>query len=354
MILYYLYIIYTGFISFLIKGRGKAFKKKQAFFLWLVLFLIMALRADSVGNDIIRYLDQYKYIGVINPFQTRTEIGYIFFQKILFYLGVGARGYIVIVSLFISSSFAWFFYKYSNNVIFSFFLHVTIGLFAFSMTGIRQSLAISITLFALHFAIIRKLKYFLIFSLIAVSFHNSAIIFLPVYFIFGLKFKSYKSIIIFILILIIFCFFNKFLFNLLGDYSLFGYKASYLDGETKSSLNILFVIFQALIPLSALVFWRIDKLRVDQLSKIDLFFFILSLISISFSILAINLSIVGRLSFYFTTSTLVLLPNSVNNVKLRPIKEIFTFAFVLICILFFAISVTGGKTKIDEYRFFWE
>ena len=123
-------------------------------------------------------------------------------MSVLGKLGFSDQSFLIITSLFITISFTSFFYKYSSNVGFSFYLHLTIGLFIITMSALRQSVAICFILFAIDFVVQRKFLLFLIFVYIASTFHFSAICFLPVYFCYNIKLVSYKKIILFFILLL--------------------------------------------------------------------------------------------------------------------------------------------------------
>jgi hypothetical protein len=326
-------------------------KKILTFFLWLGLFLIMGLRAETVGNDLMRYLDHFQDVKHIDTFKTRTETGYMLFLNLLDFFNIGRQGYIIIVSFIISYSFAWFISKYSNNIGLSFFLHLTIGLFTLTLSGIRQSLAISIILLAIHFAIKRKLIYYLITVFIAVLFHMSAIIFLPAYLLLNTKIKGYKIVLLYSLLIVVTIFFVDFLFSRLNYFAPEKYIKIYLDNHTKTGMNFLSVLFKIALPVTVLLFWKFQKRKIKDISSIDTSFFILSLVSIIFAILSLKLSIIERLSYYYDASLIILIPNAIQQFKNKNNLKIIRFVIIVIATLYFTTSTIGGILKIDDYSF---
>lgn len=353
MAIYFFYFLYALIVSFFSQFK-KDNKKTLTLLLWLGLFLIMGLRSEEVGNDLIRYIRHYKDVPYIDIFKTSTEIGYMAFVKTLNFLGVGTQGYIIIISFIIATSFSWFFFKYSKNVALSFFLHLTIGLFSFSMTGIKQSIAISIILFALHYALKRKFFPFLILILLAVTFHSSAYVFFPVYFLCWFSFKSYRPVFFFLLSLFFVLILREYLFSFISSFAFFDYSVVYLESEEYKQMNILPVIFQFMLPVSVVLLWIFNKQNILKLSKENLIFFILTVISVIFTVMSLNLSIVDRLSYYFYPAFFILMPNTLHYIKIKPAKEIFKILLIFICIAYFLITVPEGVTKIDNYTFFWE
>ena len=347
------------FLGTILYRPGINTRRNLCIFLWLGLFLLMACRAESVGTDLIRYIEQYSYIHNIKAFQTRTEPGFVIFEKILSFFGVGNHGYIVTVSFIISASFGWFFYKYANKyakaMALSFFLHFTIGLFVFTLTGIRQSLAISISLFALHFALQRKLIVYLLLVLLAISFHRSALVFAPVYILVNIKIRSYKTIAMLIAAIIVLIFVRQQVFSILGSLSIDSYSdkyQGYLEGDNKSKLSILLVIFKILLPFSVILFWRFQKRKIREVTRAEKAFLILALVGAGFTVLSLNLSIINRFSYYFFSYAILLFVNALKDFKSKEVKDILTFIIIIACVLFFTISVSGGISKIDNYKLY--
>lgn len=98
-------------------------------------------------------------------------------------------------------------YDQSVDYSFSFFLFFSLGFFNMSLNLMRQAIAIAIFIYAIKFIYEKKaLKYYL-WIFVAIMFHKTAIIYLPIYFFKDIIF-SIKKLIIFIFVFTItsFCF----------------------------------------------------------------------------------------------------------------------------------------------------
>ncbi len=269
MTIYYVYIIYCLILTFLSKVKDSGIgDKKLTFLLGGGLLFLMGLRHRSVGNDVIRYLEIYKDVERFFTLETNTESGYMIFQKILSLLNFTAQGFIFTVSLIIVILFSWFFYKYSKNIGFSFFLHFTIGLFAFTMTGLRQSVAIGLTLLAIHLAINKKLMWYILIIIIAMLFHQSAIVFAPVYIIFQIKKYNFKIIILIFLAILLIGVFNEIIFTQISLLSGNKYKTLYLDTVDESKTTFIFIIFSFSLPAITMFLWFLDDIKIRDLSDV--------------------------------------------------------------------------------------
>lgn len=355
MAIYYIYIVYCLILTFLSKVKYSGIgSKKITFLVGGGLLFLMGLRHKTVGNDVIRYVERYKDIERFFTLETKTESGYMIFQKILSSLNITAQGFIFTVSLIIVTFFSWFFYKYSKNIGMSFFLHFTIGLFAFTMTGFRQSIAICLTLLAIHLAINKKLIWYILIIIIAMLFHQSAIVFAPVYIIFQIKKYNFKIVFLFFLAILFIGVFNEIIFTQISSLSGNKYNTQYLDNVDESRTSFIFIIFSFSLPAITMFLWFLDNVRIRELSRTDMSFFILSLISCVFILLSSQLSLLSRLSYYFSIGIIILLPNTIKNLKNQPVANISSFFLTLIAIAYFTVANVDGISKIDSYLFFWE
>lgn len=180
-------------------------KSKNVFllFAFITLYLFFVLRDFSVGRDIPGYIEVYELTKDI-PFNNwdyvYMEKGYQFLMKICNILGLSSRLFFFIVNLIILAPLWLFLKKYSVNPFMSLFLYICFQFFAFSMTGLRQAMAMSLCLVAFIFAMKDGKKnffYYLIFVALASSIHTSALIYIPTYFLMRIR-VSIQSLIMYI------------------------------------------------------------------------------------------------------------------------------------------------------------
>lgn len=131
-----------------------------------------------------------------------TEIGYGFYNILLSYLTSNRYIFILFTTFIIYILFFFAFKKYCVD--YSFALMLFMGLiFFFTFTYLRQMLGVGFGWLSLQYIYKRKLLKFLACVLIAATFHNSAIILLPLYFIPIKRFDKKKVILFMILCLLI-------------------------------------------------------------------------------------------------------------------------------------------------------
>ncbi len=97
-------------------------------------------------------------------------------------IGIDFRGWLVIVSVIYYTGFILVVKRFSNLPFVSVLALTSLSYVFFTMTGIRQTLAMGFTFFAFIKAYDKKFIPFLLFTLLGSCFHSSALIFILAYF----------------------------------------------------------------------------------------------------------------------------------------------------------------------------
>ena len=163
---------------------------KESYRIWAIwsflpLFLISAFRY-KVGTDYEPIYEEYFY--AINSGEAEfSEIGFNLINKITYWIAKDPALMFAVVSFFTIMFMYLAFYQQSVNVSYSIAFFVLSTAYFNSMNQIRQTLAMSIFLYAMKYIYSRKpVKYFL-WILLAFSMHTSAILYVPIYFIYNLR-----------------------------------------------------------------------------------------------------------------------------------------------------------------------
>lgn len=181
-----LIVILYGLI---VKTFAKKRWKKLFFFLsFLHLFLLHALRNPYVYEDNDYYAEAYINIGDFSFIESITPSiqypimgqGYLFYNWLLNHISHDPVFFFSVTSLIIIWGITSFIYKYSYEPIWStcFFI-LSPSLLDMSFFVLRQHLAAIFLLLAL--SNINRIKASIFFSILAILFHMSAVIFLPFY-----------------------------------------------------------------------------------------------------------------------------------------------------------------------------
>ena len=161
---------------------GSFSRKAYCMLIGSFLFLISSLRHYTVGIDIERYISNFYFISNTqlwsDVIEQAKDPGYSYFVKLISYITNDHQVYLAIIGAIFAIPVSIFIYKYSDEPSFSFFALLPFSLFYFSMTGLRQTIAISILLFAYKYIKEKKLINFLAIVGIASLFHISALVFI--------------------------------------------------------------------------------------------------------------------------------------------------------------------------------
>lgn len=122
------------------------------------------------------------------------EFGYCFLNIGIGMFTANRYIYILVVTLIIYTCLYFSFKRHTHNYAFAIILFFGLWFF-FSFTYLRQVLSACIAWLAIRYVVERNIKRFLFVVFVAATFHNSAIVFLPLYFI-PVKSFDKKSILI--------------------------------------------------------------------------------------------------------------------------------------------------------------
>ncbi|MBU1093000.1 MAG: EpsG family protein [Firmicutes bacterium] len=353
MTIYLIVIAFWGFISLFVSQNSRiSLRQKRNIYIYIAggsLLFLMGLRDVTVGTDVMSYYNEF-----LNPeqyLQFRTsERGYSYFNLFFSKSGIGFQLYLFIIASFIVIVISKLYKKYSKNIILSFYLFVTLGLFAMTMSGIRQSLAVTISIIAFMFLMNNKKLLFICLVILATFFHNSAIIFLVVYLVKDFEMKKFKAIILYVISLTSY-FALSILIPLVTNIIPERYLERYLHLEV--NINPLVIVVYLLIPLAVLIIWKPTikpNLSDSLISKLLL----LSFFSVVIYFFATEISLFERLIYYFMVFTTILIPNVIMDIKNKHLKTASIVACIILPLIMFLITTQGGSLGIDNYKFFWK
>lgn len=190
--IYFGLIAFVLILSLLTKAGIRDHRQQERIILlgsMTAIFLLLALKDTSVGNDIPGYCQQYRLAREL-PWQ---DFGYVYFEKgFLFLMKLFAKGGLPFQSFtaavygLLCVSYYRFLKRYSENATLSVLILICYQFLVFHISGLRQTLAMSVCICA-FLVLDRSLLLSLCLTALAVSCHTSAAIFFAVYPIAALK-----------------------------------------------------------------------------------------------------------------------------------------------------------------------
>lgn len=362
MLVYYI-LFFLLIISYGILPHKNAYSLQQAknsnhfiFFAAALFIFIMGCRDETVGCDLVNYATRYENSSIGMSISDTTEYGYYLLERLsssVFHFNF--NGFIFLMAFLSSAMLFYVVYRYSKDELVSIFIFV-IFLFTMFMSGIRQSLAVSLCAISILFIEKRKLVPYLLIVLSAASIHNSAIIFLPVYFLWNIKLKKSTAVILFIIVLAAFVY-GKLLIPVIEYLS----PARYDKYELSDGFEINPLVLAVPIIIVGFVLYKLPLCTDEKTGAIvcdnkTSFFYIISCAYLLFMILSLLHNQVGRLAFYFAIGPMVSITLSLTdrNMLSQSSCDLIKVVLCVLCMLYFIISTPGGIFAIDQYKFFWQ
>lgn len=338
-----------------IRGRGKIIQG-NLFYMYIVatvLILIMGLRATTVGCDVIQYVHRYEMAdSMLKLGFTQSEWGFnylsFFFHDIL---KVDFQFFLFFISCACVLSTCYYIYRYSDDVFVSLMIYLTVGNFTVNMSGLRQTVAISLIMVGMIQIERRHLLKYLALVFLATLMHNSAIIALPLYFLWGIRLNRKTAVAI--LVVTLMAFFYRNLLNPIISL-LSPQRYSNMDLSEGYSINILVLLVPIVFNIYSLAFMQ----QVDRgaFNVKNSFFYMCSCISVFMMILSLGNNQIGRLAYYFACGNVIISASAIKNHCSfdRATGRMIKVFIIILCVVYFLYSTPGGTLRIDDYHFFWE
>ena len=314
------------------------------------LAFIMGLRHSSVGVDTQRYittLTNYSHMGLKTLFSQGYAYGFYLFNKIVSYLCGGSYTvYFSIIAVFVCISFYFFFRRHSVDYCLSQVLLIALGFSFFFMTGLKQTLAICILLYAYTALRDRKIVLFVLLTVLAASFHPSALIFLLIL---PVQIGVLRRIMIVLapFVIVLANIYQEQIFRLFGNLLPEDLYSTYGTTYT-SQINMTGLLIQiAIFAMSLVLLWT--HLKEDDEASHLLAIYVIGMF---FQAMTGILGEFARVSMYFSLFGTLLLPKALSKVD----KRYYTALSAAVCLVFTAyfIGFSSSESGILPYHFFWE
>ncbi|MBR3002610.1 MAG: EpsG family protein [Clostridia bacterium] len=350
MLIYYVIIIVWFIIELIYLSKKKKYsvninesmQKKLIKFLFIILIFVCAFRAYDrqhyIGIDTRGYYESYiqktNYSLQANQLieNISGDPGYYLLECFLGYMSLPFN-FLLIIEAFVYIGAIYLFIKhYSKDPIFSTLFFICL-LFSFSMSTIRQSLAMGICLLAymLYYKYKeRKMKAIITYGLLvmlAISFHKSAIVFVPAILISKIKYNK-KLIFVFLSIAALTMIFKNqfanFVISWAGGYS-DKYAASYsVTGDNVGTKFYIFILFFILLNI-------IFSKKLNKNSESDSLIYMMLTMLIIFPAVQSGGAMM-RIYYYYYMFAPVYIANTLNclaDKNLRLIVKLFIIVFLI-------------------------
>ena len=325
--------------------------KLPLFLFFLMMTLLIMLRHKYVGNDTsnyMRFFEKYAFMNWNQIGSSKTEIGFVVFNKLIALFTRDPHAFIAISGLAVSAMLYPTYRRLCVDPSLTIVLFCTMSTFTMMFSGIRQMLAIGLGVLAYEFTNRKKLVFFIITVAVALTFHTSAFMLAPMYPLYRAKITR-KWLFFVIPILIVLFIFNKPVFSVLSmvleRFTNYEAVETATGAYTMLILLILFAVVSYVIPDES-------KMSEDALGMRNFL-----LLSVAIQMFAPINTWALRMDFYYIIFVPLLLPMVLRSTSMRFRQFAVVIRYVMIgffYVYFFFLLSTGGGLHIAPYHFYWE
>lgn len=335
----YILLLFILFTCVLIGFDNTKRKKIFMIIIFSILTLIAMLRSWKVGVDTEQYYRNFTVIANLGWDEVdvlRYESGYFYLCKILSCISKDPHILIIISSFIIIPSVGRFIYKYSSNVALSTFIYITLNIYFFHLTGMRQSLAIAILLYGIDFLLERKNFKFMLIVIIASLFHSSAVILIVLIWINKLKYgrKTYFNTIFTAIIGFIF---YKPVFGIISQIlpKYQGYITSTFGESNYFGALLQFIVGLTVYTFCNKFYFFKDNEKQNNISRLALR---CVSITVCLQAMTMRMNIIGRMSPYFWIFSIIAFPDAIKSIKSKNKSE---WILIVLFVLFLYWLIIG-------------
>ncbi|GEM_PF-916064 len=287
------------------KASGKVARSALYFLAFALLVLVSGLRSSSVGTDVSGYVRRFEASAeLVDVRSSGLEPGIPLLSWLAGRVTSDYAAFFTLVAIVVAAGFFLGFRKLSADPAISVFVMLASGAYYFSFNGLRQGVAVAVLFLAFGFIYYRKFWAFLACVAVACSFHISAVMALPVYFIVPRRNDFRYNALILLGVILATLFFSEFV-TLAGRLNerYLGYGVSVGRGAglayqaTTVALGVFFVAFRRGV--------REHRTLYDMLLNLYMLGVLVTLVAFA---RATFVSGVLRMNIYFTSSQILLWP----------------------------------------------
>lgn len=351
--LIYLFLLAIILVLNIFRKNGNISNRTYCIVICSLLILITGLRHNAVGSDTTGYyLNFYRLSGnslaeIISL--EKRDFGFYIFMWIVDNLFHDFIAVTLIASCVFYIPISILIYKYSDDYGMSYLVLMAFMFFQFSMTGIRQTMALGFAvMFVLELLKSKKSIWkLLIYGIIGISLHRSCLMILPMLFIPFLKKSRFVAKICFGLLPIIFVFRGTLTSRAVSAFGAIGFDLETYVGSSGGFTTLLVYI---LLFAWGLFFTYQDK------KENEFFNVMLSIIGIS-SVLQVFVSVNSiffRIVWYYSIFLTIYIPRMLTVSRVDK-KSYILLKFIMYAgLLYMYLGITIGSAYIVPYRFFWQ
>ncbi len=293
---------------------------------------LTTFRAYSVGYDTMNYYEYYELlrqgkISLFTAIATPFEFGYTMLNSVLALIGFDFRILILIISTFSAVCMVLFINKFSCNKIMSIMMYIMLGIFAQSISAMRQIVAIDFVLLALICLSDKKWIKSTILIALGATFHVSGLLCLILIPLRYIK-LNYWHCIIAVTITILGSLLFPSILKLLEDLTPLDFYSKYLvnyTGYIESSgimdnlYSIALILLFGILFVGFKKFLKLNEKNSENFGFLINIYLIVPLIRIAGFICNMQ-ALFNRVSMYFFVALIILIPLFLAGIEVKTKK----------------------------------
>lgn len=353
-IFYVLLLVPIMMQHIVIKGyKGDYLKrnKKALTFFFILLTVMVMFRHESIGNDTgnyIYYFRKYSRMGWDQIKLEDTTMAFGYLNKIISLISDDPRFYLAATGLAVSAMIYPTYRRLCVDASLTVVLFCTISTFVMMFSGIRQMLAVGLGCIAYEFTRNRKLVFYVLTVLLAMTIHITGFMLMFMYPLYYARITK-KWLIVLIPVLAGIFVFNRqvfsFLTSIMAEFTDYSGEMSSTGAYTMLILIGAFAVFAYLIP-------KESSLDTETIGLRN--FLLLSVIIQMFAPLHV---VAMRMNYYYLIFVPLVLPKIVECRSKRWNQVAILGRHVMVVfflIYFFFNAYRGGSLSTFPYHFYWE
>ena len=343
-------------IPFLFAGMENKDKRDRRilFFSVFIIFLLMALKAPTVGRDIPGYQNMYELTRYrdwgdfdLSWMESGYEILMMVFSKIF---RAPFQVFMAAIYGFVYLSYYLFLKRYSEDFTTSVLIYICFTFMTFDMSAIRTVLGVAICLNAIPFATEKGLKntiLFVLITLLATQFHKSAYIFFIAFFIIRIPFTLWTSILYIGIPIVV----------LINKRELLYFIDTYFKqiNETSSAMGGNLLVYMLCLLLTGFIWYKCD--REEEEREVGAFSTTGLAVRMIYAGILIQLfasnTVLSRMAEYMQIFIIVLIPNNICRLDDKSRIIVKLALYILAIVYFWRFSLLTNTLDIVPYTFFW-
>ena len=312
----------------------------------VLLILFAGFRDSRVGTDTGIYVYQFTQVDSLqSALSGDMEVGFLLLNWTAKLVSDSYASLLLLIAAIIVPLYVSTIVRLAKRYETGIYLFVALGVYSFFFNGARQAISAAICFWAIRFILDRRLIPYATAVGLAMLFHKTALVALPLYFLAVPRLRIAGLVGLFAGSLVLAAFLGIFVeltAELLGDRF-----ASYAEeGEGGGRVMGMFLLIQGALLAWLRRFIRDEREIYTRLLNI----YLVGLVPVAVSILSsVNPSGLLRLHIYFTAVAVLLWPMVFRHVQGIQQRGMLGFAFVLFTIAFF-VTTTSSFSALVPYQ----